>query len=563
MRKLLLSMACLAACLTFQGVGHGASVTVNWDGTIGPGSMGLDVDDAGGADDDYSFTFNGADHTSTTDFIVSDGNGVAIGDSDLVPDDFLGNGLAVFTGPFANLPNVDQLVLETDTPFTPITMSVNNTGLTLEQIVYVNNTKDYAIIELRAVNNGAAATPVFIAVANDWDIDGNSTDGSSSFDAARNMVLQFDEPGPNNYSIGMASLNNPVDQFLLGTCCGMTDTIDNDPEHADPYVLQRHFLNNTKPTEECDDGGNDPADGGADTCSPKCRNAVSGQACGNGTPEGDEECDDGNLATGDGCDDRCLDENGLCGNGSLDPGEECDDAGRASGDGCSLECTSEFSYNDSDYCGDGIVNNGATGFQADPSNDNDLESSLSVKFESVAPGQGAAAAFCIIGANGTDMATSEANLKAKADDCLDFYQQNIAVCGNGLQNAGEECDDGNTADNDGCDSNCTVTGCGNDIVNPGEECDDGNIADGDGCSSTCQVEAGALCGNGVVDAGEECDDGNTNDNDLCDNACAINPTPLFQGSGCGLATGGATAASALSLWTLLGLGGWALRRRLK
>jgi|ERR1051326_364590 cysteine-rich repeat protein len=30
--------------------------------------------------------------------------------------------------------------------------------------------------------------------------------------------------------------------------------------------------------------------------------------------------------------------------------------------------------------------------------------------------------------------------------------------------------------------------CGNGIVEPGEQCDDGNIADGDGCSSICTIE---------------------------------------------------------------------------
>jgi len=30
--------------------------------------------------------------------------------------------------------------------------------------------------------------------------------------------------------------------------------------------------------------------------------------------------------------------------------------------------------------------------------------------------------------------------------------------------------------------------CGNDVVDPGEECDDGNLSNGDGCSSTCQLE---------------------------------------------------------------------------
>ena len=56
-------------------------------------------------------------------------------------------------------------------------------------------------------------------------------------------------------------------------------------------------------------------------------------------------------------------------------------------------------------------------------------------------------------------------------------------CGNGTIEAGEECDDGNTADGDGCSSTCTV--CGNGIVSGGEECDDGNHTSGDGCSAAC------------------------------------------------------------------------------
>src|SRR5215813_10681192 len=44
--------------------------------------------------------------------------------------------------------------------------------------------------------------------------------------------------------------------------------------------------------------------------------------------------------------------------------------------------------------------------------------------------------------------------------------------------------------------------CGNAHVDPGEECDDGNVNDGDGCSHECKIEK---CGNGVVDKGEVCD----------------------------------------------------------
>lgn len=561
MQKTFFGAAILATVLAASSVANSASVTIDWPGTIGVGSMSLDVDDDGGNTTCNDFGFDGTSHTSSSAFIISDGNGVDLGGCDNETPGFMGNGVTLLAGPFADLPNVDQIVAQTDTPFTPITLTGTNTQLGLFQTVYVNNDKDYAIYELRAQNNAASASPVFIGMINDWDISSSgSTDGGSDFDPTRGLIVQLDEDSDPHYSVGMASLINPVDQFLLGTCCGLNYFID-DSNFADPYVLQKHFLNNSKPTEECDDGGDAPADGGSDTCSPKCLTAVAGQVCGNGSIEGDEECDDGNLTNSDGCDDRCLEENGPCGNGTLDAGEECDDANRTSGDGCSLDCTAEFSYHDSDYCGDGFVNNGATGFQADIANEPDLESSLSVKFSSIPSGESAVAAFCILGAQGADQADSEANLKAKADDCLDFYQQNIAVCGNSIQNAGEGCDDGNLVDNDGCDSNCTLTGCGNGILNPGEACDDGNLQAGDGCSAECQIES--TCGNGIVDEGEACDDGNDNNEDTCTNACTFGPGFQFQGSGCSLAPSGLDSSTVWNLLGLLSLGGFAIRRRLR
>jgi cysteine-rich repeat protein len=72
------------------------------------------------------------------------------------------------------------------------------------------------------------------------------------------------------------------------------------------------------------------------------------------------------------------------------------------------------------------------------------------------------------------------------------------LCGNGVVNPGESCDDGNRLDCDGCDSNCT-TGCGNGIACAPEECDDGNAIPGDGCESNCTVTvppcSGETCGN--------------------------------------------------------------------
>jgi cysteine-rich repeat protein len=52
-----------------------------------------------------------------------------------------------------------------------------------------------------------------------------------------------------------------------------------------------------------------------------------------------------------------------------------------------------------------------------------------------------------------------------------------AVCGNGVQEAGEECDDGNTDDQDGCEHDCTLAKCGNGIVDPGEVCWGGAMVD--------------------------------------------------------------------------------------
>jgi len=62
------------------------------------------------------------------------------------------------------------------------------------------------------------------------------------------------------------------------------------------------------------------------------------------------------------------------------------------------------------------------------------------------------------------------------EDICDENCQLIAVCGNGLVEAGEECDDGNTISGDGCAVDCTMeTVCGDGVVDPlgGEECDQG------------------------------------------------------------------------------------------
>lgn len=105
------------------------------------------------------------------------------------------------------------------------------------------------------------------------------------------------------------------------------------------------------------------------------------------------------------------------------------------------------------------------------------------------------------------------------------------LCGNGILELGEQCDDGNVTSGDGCSSICRTepTLCGNGILEAGEQCDDGNVISGDGCSSACVIEIAPiapggggvvpLCGNGIREGSEQCDDGNNVSGDGCNSIC--------------------------------------------
>ncbi len=131
-----------------------------------------------------------------------------------------------------------------------------------------------------------------------------------------------------------------------------------------------------------------------------------------------------------------------------------------------------------------------------------------------------------------------------ADNCDASCQSKIAQCGNGACESvlGETClscaSDCACGSGQACNASgqCVAGGgggggaaCGNGTVNSGEQCDDGNTANLDGCSSTCVCEA---CGDGYKCATEQCDDGcisagnppgcdalPLNNLDGCDSAC--------------------------------------------
>ncbi len=111
------------------------------------------------------------------------------------------------------------------------------------------------------------------------------------------------------------------------------------------------------------------------------------------------------------------------------------------------------------------------------------------------------------------------------------------ICGNGIREGNEECDDNNLADGDSCSSICQIETaqpvCVDGTVNQlSEQCDDSNTINGDGCSSTCQTENPAACGDGSINQlSEQCDDGNTANGDGCNSICILEAAPAICGDG--------------------------------
>lgn len=106
-----------------------------------------------------------------------------------------------------------------------------------------------------------------------------------------------------------------------------------------------------------------------------------------------------------------------------------------------------------------------------------------------------------------------------------------AVCRNGIVEAGEECDDRNSINDDACTNDCRLARCGDGIRRwPNEQCDDGNSDNYDQCPNDCNDPR---CGDGVREGLEQCDDGQQNgkkESD-CTYQCALIAVPALCGDG--------------------------------
>ncbi|AKF05542.1 DUF4215 domain-containing protein [Sandaracinus amylolyticus] len=291
--------------------------------------------------------------------------------------------------------------------------------------------------------------------------------------------------------------------------------------------------------EQCDDVNTVSGDGCENDCTFTCSSAADcsdgavcngpevcmnagsvASRCAAGSPASNgTSCGGGQICIGGAC------TTAGCGDGVVSGAEQCDDGNTSNGDGCDADCrwtcTAATAVAD---CGDGNACNGVEVCTAGGS----LASRCG---PGTAPANGASC-------GGTNICVGGACVARR--------------CGDMIVSTGEQCDDGNTANADGCDNDCTWTCAG------AADCSDGNVCNGaEVCTSpstlgsrcgagtpaatgtTCDRDANAstrdicrssvcvasACGDGYVDAMsspvEQCDDGNTAGGDGCSATCTI------------------------------------------
>eukprot|EP01097_Dermamoeba_algensis_P006923 TRINITY_DN4325_c0_g1_i2.p1 TRINITY_DN4325_c0_g1~~TRINITY_DN4325_c0_g1_i2.p1 ORF type:complete len:1222 (-),score=344.78 TRINITY_DN4325_c0_g1_i2:1624-5253(-) len=341
-----------------------------------------------------------------------------------------------------------------------------------------------------------------------------------------------------NHGCNNADLPNKCRTNCMNPICG--DGIVDVTEECDTANLRSNSrpdacrMNCSLPTcgdevvdsgEQCDKGALNgrPRSG----CNAKCQNT-----CGNGVLDEGEQCDMGtaNANVADNCRLDCTLPR--CGDGIKDLGEECD-GGRSNNDTASNACRSNCAL---PYCGDGVIDF-ALGEKCDFGKDNSdvvpggcslfcipnycrqsclndsVDLSLSVPVNRSAYTYMGSVPYppCssnvewIVFNNVQELSNFQYNqftgqpyglYGSRPVQPLGSRQvkrpcaYGPPVCGNGIQEAGEQCDLGLNLNSDWqanrCRTNCTLPYCGDGVTDRGEECDDGEKGSAR-CTEVCRL----------------------------------------------------------------------------
>lgn len=189
----------------------------------------------------------------------------------------------------------------------------------------------------------------------------------------------------------------------------------------------------------------------------------------------------------DGCSADALSCGGTCGDGLVQPGEECDGTNLGSIDSCTdidafasgpISCTASCQFNTTQCvqappgCGDGIIQPGE---QCDGANWGPIDACAD--FDSY---------------TGGTLSCDPVLCRFNVSQCTGGTPG--AVCGDGVINAGEQCDGAAWGPISACSDFDTFSG-------PGLACG----ADCHFDTSACIPPGAGACGNGIIDPGESCD----------------------------------------------------------